>query len=186
MEKLFVYDLETTGVQFWKNGIHQMSGIIVIDGVQKEEFDFRVKPHEKAVIEQESLDIAGVTKEQVLGYPPMVLIKAKLDEILCRYVDKYDRKDKFHLMGFNNGPFDNPFLRAFFVQCGDKYFGSNFWSDSIDVMTLASNHFKHKRSEMENFKLRTVAKHLCVPFNEEEAHDALYDVRKTYECYLEL
>ena len=28
MNKLFFYDLETTGVKFWKNGIHQISGKI--------------------------------------------------------------------------------------------------------------------------------------------------------------
>lgn len=43
MEKLFFYDLETTGVKYWKNGIHQISGAIVIDGEVKERFNFRVK-----------------------------------------------------------------------------------------------------------------------------------------------
>lgn len=32
MEKLFFYDLETTGVKYWQNGVHQISGAIVIDG----------------------------------------------------------------------------------------------------------------------------------------------------------
>ena len=36
MEKLFFYDLETTGTKFWKNGIHQISGAIVIDGEIKD------------------------------------------------------------------------------------------------------------------------------------------------------
>ena len=35
MSKLFFYDLETTGVKHWKNGIHQISGRIVIDGELK-------------------------------------------------------------------------------------------------------------------------------------------------------
>jgi uncharacterized protein YprB with RNaseH-like and TPR domain len=29
--KILFFDLETTGVKFWKNGIHQISGIVDID-----------------------------------------------------------------------------------------------------------------------------------------------------------
>lgn len=34
--KLLFYDLETTGIKYWRNGIHQISGEIVIDGEVKE------------------------------------------------------------------------------------------------------------------------------------------------------
>ena len=44
MSKLFFYDLETTGTRYWKNGIHQISGAIMIDGEIKEKFNFKVKP----------------------------------------------------------------------------------------------------------------------------------------------
>ena len=53
--KLFFYDLETTGTNPGRNGIHQISGQIVIDGEVKEEFDFHVAPNPKAVIEKEAL-----------------------------------------------------------------------------------------------------------------------------------
>jgi DNA polymerase-3 subunit epsilon len=39
--KYFFFDLETTGTKYWKNGIHQISGLIEIDGEIKEKFDFR-------------------------------------------------------------------------------------------------------------------------------------------------
>lgn len=32
MSKLLFFDLETTGVKFWRNGIHQIGGIVDIDG----------------------------------------------------------------------------------------------------------------------------------------------------------
>ena len=51
MEKLFIFDIETTGVKYWKNGIHQISGIILIDGEVKEEFNFKVQPFKDALIE---------------------------------------------------------------------------------------------------------------------------------------
>lgn len=186
MEKLFIYDLETTGTRFWKNGIHQLSGMIRIDGEVKEKFNFKVRPYERALIEPEALAIAKVTKEQIMSYDPMAKVKAELTDIIDLYVSKYDRADKFHLMGYNNRGFDDPFLRAFWTQCNDKYFGSYFWSDSIDVMVLASNALKDHRATMQNFKLETVAKTLGIDFSSEEAHDALYDVEKTYEIYQKL
>lgn len=51
MEKLFVYDLETKGTLFWKHGIHQISGAIVINGEIKERFNFKVRPNEKAQLD---------------------------------------------------------------------------------------------------------------------------------------
>lgn len=69
--KVVFFDLETTGTLVNKHGIHQISGMIVIDGEVKETFDFKVQPNHKAEIVQEALDVAGVTKEQILSYPAM-------------------------------------------------------------------------------------------------------------------
>lgn len=69
--KIVFFDLETTGTLVNKHGIHQLSGEIVVDGEVKETFDFRVQPNPKAEILQEALDVAGVTKEQILTYPTM-------------------------------------------------------------------------------------------------------------------
>lgn len=40
--KVVFFDLETTGTLVNKHGIHQISGMIVIDGEVKETFDFKV------------------------------------------------------------------------------------------------------------------------------------------------
>ena len=44
MSKLLFFDLETTGVKFWRNGIHQIGGIVDIDGQEVERFDIRLAP----------------------------------------------------------------------------------------------------------------------------------------------
>lgn len=176
--KLFFLDLETTGVNPGRNGIHQMSGMIVIDGEIKEEFDIKVRPNPKAVIEKQALDVAGVTEEQVLSYPPMEQVyREKLIPMLDKYIDQFNKLDKFFIVGYNNAHFDNDFFRGFFLQNGDKYFGSYFWANCFDCMVLATPHLAAIRPQMENFKQGTVAKHLGINVDETRLHDALYDIR---------
>lgn len=177
--KLLFFDLETTGVNPGKNGIHQISGKIVIDGVEMESFDFHVQPNPKAIIEEEALKVANVTREQVMAYPPMAQVYDEFLAMLGKYVNKYDKKDKFFLVGYNNAAFDNQFLRGFFLQNGDKYFGSWFWSNSINVMVLASAYLVTRRPEMENFKLSTVAKTLGIEVTDDALHNAMYDIDLT-------
>ena len=181
--KLFFFDLETTGTNPGKHGIHQISGKIVIDGIVNETFDFKVQPNPKALIDDKALEVGGVTKEQILAYPPMGDVYHQLVGMLGKYVDKYDRKDKFFLAGYNNAAFDNSFFRGFFLQNGDDYFGSWFWSNSIDVMVLASQYLLDRRAEMENFKLSTVAKFLGIMVEDDHLHDAQYDIDLTKAVY---
>lgn len=177
--KLFFFDLETTGTNPGKHGIHQISGQIVIDGIVKESFDFHVQPNPKAIIEDEALAVAGVTREQIAQYPPMATVYAQLIAMLSKYVDKFNKKDKLFLVGYNNAAFDNQFLRGFFLQNADKYFGSWFWANTLDVMVLATNYLLDIRPDMDNFKLSTVAATLGVQVDGDSLHNALYDIELT-------
>lgn len=106
--KVVFFDLETTGTLVNKHGIHQLSGEIIIDGEVKETFDFRVQPNPQALIEQEALDVAGVTKEQILAYTPMGTVYKQFVDMLSKYVDRYNKQDKFFLAGYNNAHFGCP------------------------------------------------------------------------------
>ena len=177
MEKLLFYDLETTGTKYWRNGIHQLSGAVVIDGKVVETFNMHVQPNPACIIEQEALDVCGVTEEQIKAYPPMAGVYQHFVDMLGKYVDKFNKKDKFTLIGYNNAAFDNQMLRAWFVQNGDQYFGSWFWSNSLDVMVLASMTLLESRAAMVNFKQGSVAKFMGIPVADDELHDALYDIK---------
>lgn len=181
--KLLFFDVETTGVKHWKNGIHQISGFIDIKGEVKESFDFKVKPYPMAEIEPDALQVSGITKEHLDSYPPMETVYKQLVQILSRYVSKFNKQDKFHLVGYNNASFDNNFLRAFFVQNKDNYFGSWLWSSAIDVMVLAAEHLKEVRHEMVDFKLMTVAEQMGIEVDHSKLHDATYDIELTRDIY---
>lgn len=181
--KLFFFDLETTGVKFWRNGIHQISGEIVIDGIAQESFNFKTCPNPKCEIEDEALSVCNVTREQILQYPPMQEIYKQLVEMLAKYVDRYNRQDKFFLVGYNNASFDNQFLKAFFTQNNDNYFYSWFWVNSIDVMVMASHFLAERRHTMKDFKQETVAREFGIEIEQEKLHDAAYDIQLTREIY---
>lgn len=179
MSKLFFYDLETTGTNPGRHGIHQISGEIVIDGKTVETFDFKVQPNPKAQIEDAALAVGGVTREQIMAYPPMGQVYTQLVTMLAKYVNKYDKTDKFHLVGYNNRGFDDNFFRGFFLQNGDNYFGSWFWADSIDVLVLASTFLADRRADLPNFKLATVADFLGIDTTAGKLHDASFDIYVT-------
>jgi len=184
--KLFYFYLETTGVLHWRNGIHQIAGIIEVDGEIKETFNFKVRPNPAATIDDKALEVGGVTKEQVLAYEPMENVYKQLTQLLGKYVNKYDKSDKFYLVGFNNARFDDAFFKAFFVQNKDNYFNSWFWIESIDVMVLAAEKLRPIRKTMPNFKLSTVAKFMGIDVSEKKLHEASYDIELTYLIYQKL
>jgi DNA polymerase-3 subunit epsilon len=181
--KLFFFDLETTGLDNQKHAIHQISGKIIIDGVEKTKFNFKVKPFEGALIDATALKIGGVTEEQIMQYPSCHQNYVSLVTLIQKYVNRFDTGDKFHLVGYNNSSFDNQFLRSFFKVNKDDYFGSYFWSDSIDVMVLASNFLKHERHNIRDFKLKTVAQWLKIEVDAKRLHDAEYDIELTEKIF---
>ena len=184
--KILFFDLETTGIRYWRNGIHQISGEIIIDGESKETFNFHVCPNPKCDVDEEALKVCHVTREQIFSYPDMHEVYQQFVGLLSKYVDKYDRTDKFFLAGYNNSSFDNHFLKACFVQNGDDFFYSWFWVNSIDVMVMATQHLLEERHLMSDFKQETVARTLGISLDPEKLHDALYDIYLTREIYKRL
>ncbi|MDR0575630.1 MAG: 3'-5' exonuclease [Tannerella sp.] len=182
MKQMF-FDLETTGFDPEKNCIHQLSGIIVIDGKNECRFNFYVRPFPGAVIDPGALAVSGVTAEQIMSYPPPEEACMELVEMLDWYADKDNDKDRFFLVGYNNVSFDDRFFREFFRQNGGWDFKSRFWHNSIDVMVLASDYLAERRTEMDNFKLPTVARFLGIDVDDASLHNSVYDIFLTKAIY---
>ena len=179
----FFYDLETTGVLPYRHSIHRIAGCIEVDGKIVETFDIKTRPNPKAIIEQEALDIGKVTLDQVMSYLEMHDAYKTVVAMLAKYVDRYDKRDKMWLVGYNNRSFDDLFFRAWFEQNDDAFFGAWFWSASLDVLVLASQYLLDRRRSMLNFKLPTVARELGIPVDKDRLHEARYDVELTREIY---
>lgn len=182
MVKIF-YDVETTGTKPNKHSIHQLSGIVEVDGVIAEEFNYKVRPHPKAEITKEAMSVCGKTEKEILTYPEIGIVFAAFTNLLKKYVNPYEKTSKAWLIGFNNRSFDDLFLRMFFELNKNQYYNSWFWSDSIDVLCLASEYLMDRRTSMPSFKLKRVALELGLSVDENELHDALFDARITRDIY---
>lgn len=183
MVKIMYYDLETTGLDERQHGIHQFSGVLEIDGIIVEKWYYKVRPNPKAKLDPDALAIGHTTAEKVQDYEPMEKVYKRFITMMGKYVDKYDKSDKVFPCGYNSAGFDNRFLRAWFNQNGDSYFGSLFYGEELDVRVLAGQYFLHERHKMGNFKLIDVAKKLGIVVEEDRLHDALYDVELTRDVY---
>jgi len=184
MIKILPFDLETTGLDHKIHGVLQISGMIEIDGVVKEEFNFKCKPFKGQIITRGAMETIGLgadldqAKVIISGYDEPKDTHRKLVTLWGKYVDKFNKLDKYFPCGYNIATFDMPFLRAWFENCGDKYFGSWFNGIIIDPITTVNNLIVVGALELENRRLGTVHSHFFPDINL-RAHDAMEDIRAT-------
>lgn len=74
-------------------------------------------------------------------------------------------------------------LNTKFQQCGDKYFGSWFYPNCMDVYVMVTPFLMGVRNDMENFKLMTVARTMGIEIDENKLHDATYDIELTRDIF---
>lgn len=180
--KKFFYDVETTGLDYKRCSIHQLTAWVEIDGVIVEKLNLHMKPHTKATIEPEALAVSKVTLEEIQAYPEFEAQMTVLITMLRKYVNPYSKGDKMFMIGFKNASFDDDFLKKAFDLYKSKFF-FYFYASSIDVSCLAAQYLMNIRSSMPSFKLSRVAKTVGIHVEDENLHDANYDVFLTREVY---
>lgn len=190
MLKFCFIDTETTGTDFKRHGIHQVSLIIDVlheDGtlVTVEKRDFHVCPDPSLEIDDEALKISGVKREDLQLNDSEKIFHDKFVNILYKYKKKYDKRDKFYFVGYN-GRFDADMVNELFKRVGDPYFFGLFWYPIIDVAVLSLFPIVRQRPFMENFKLGTVCKEYGIQISDEGLHDAMYDIEITRDLFYKL
>ena len=182
-KKCFI-DTETTGIDRKLHDIFQLSGCIEdIDGTVLEEFDFKFRPFSLEHVEQSAFDKTGVTYEELENLPMTSWqAYAAFINVLSKHCNKFDKKDKMQFIAYN-AQFDSEFLREFFIKHEDNYFGSWFWSPQICALQLAASFLIDVRGALPNFQLATLCASAGFPWDESQAHNALYDIRQTRKLY---
>lgn len=183
IHKNIYIDLETGGLNSYINPVLQIAGLIEVGDEVKERFNFKCKPMEGQPMHPKALEVIGYTQEQILEgseFESPELVFKKFKKILESYVDKFDKSDKFYFYGYNT-TFDEQFLRKFWSNNGDTYYGSLFHFPSMDVAMFASEHLKDVRHHMKSFKLVDVAERILGDIDTSDAHDAMWDIETTYK-----
>lgn len=183
--KVIYIDVETTGIPFPQSGLVQLAGAIEIDGEVRRHFNFRMRPFPGDVVSDEALALNGLTLADLETYDEPATVFEQFVAMLGEYIDRYDRADKFHFVGYN-AQFDADHLRAWFEKNNDQFFGSWFWHPPVDVMALAAIVLMPNRAALDNFRLPTVATMLGLVVDEDKTHDALYDMHLTRELFHQL
>lgn len=176
--KIFWFDLETSGLDPVKNGWLTLAYKIEIDGVIVGEGKLWNNPVGKA-IDDSALAINKLKKEDIAGFSSPISNYAVLENLFDSFVDRYDPADKFYAGGYNVG-FDMGFLRQFFAEQGNKYFGAYFYFSFVDPSAVIP--FLRREGMFPDFpvkaKLTDVARYFGV-LDEAGAHDAEADISMT-------
>lgn len=178
MNKIIFIDTETGGVNPEKAALIQLSGIIRIDKKDVEKFNFYIKPFENSEVTEKALEVQGRTLEELKTdkYVEEKEVYKQFINLLDKYIDKYDRTDKFIVAGYNVR-FDVDILKAFFQRHGNNFLFSYLDSSMLDPLySIRLLQIAEVLPVLENNKIETWCKHFGI---ELKAHDSLEDIVAT-------
>ena len=178
MNKIIFIDTETGGVNPEKAALIQLSGIIRIDKKDVEKFNFYIKPFENSEVTEKALEVQGRTLEELKTdkYVEEKEVYKQFIKLLDKYIDKYDRTDKFIVAGYNVR-FDVDILKAFFQRHGNNFLFSYLDSSMLDPLySIRLLQIAEVLPVLENNKLETWCKHFGI---ELKTHDSLEDIEAT-------
>lgn len=169
-------DVETTGLSAIKNDMVQLAMIIEVDGKQVAEQKFHMQPFDYNAVDDKALLINNLKLEDIKKFPKPQETFEEVKKFLSKYVNKYEKMDKYHPAGYNVN-FDTEFIKHFFKKNGDTYYGSWFNYRAVDPMHILHTLDARGTLKLPDYKLVSVCKHFGIPL--EDAHDALCDIRAT-------
>ena len=163
-------DVETTGLNENKQDIIQLACIPIIDGVPQKPFNEFCQPINYKTIEQEALNIHGITVEQLRTFQT----PEQMIEKFIAYVESFGVK--FTIAGYNV-PFDKRFLSATFRKLNKtrEFFG--MFTIDVHCTFKRAKDIKTKIAS-KSLKLAALAELYGITIN---AHDALSDIQATIE-----
>jgi len=181
--KICWIDVETTGLDCKTDTIIELAALYE-NGKEKDVFHYYImpvsRPNDFNIIEEltgitwEYLEKNGISEAQAYG---------KFSDWLGSHINKYDKTDKAIFAAYN-ARFDNDFIRELFKRNYDNYFGSWFYSASLDIMVTAILCVRLGLIPVPaNFKNQTI----CESFGiEHKAHSAIEDIKASRQAELKM
>ena len=122
-------DVETTGLNEKKNDIIQLACIPIINNIPQKPFNEFCQPLNWETVEQEALDIHGITLEALKTFQSS-------QEMFSKFIDYISSFDvKFTIAGFNVA-FDKRFLSASFSKLSKNQDFSKLFTIDLHARTL--------------------------------------------------
>lgn len=177
-----VIDVETTGVDFTKNGLLELAVVIVayndLGELQPIKSDhWHIKPHKGAIINPEALAINGIDPEHPFRF---AIDESQALEELCEFVTtqvKHYECRRAVLVG-HNAHFDLNFIITAIKRCHIKNNPFHAFT-CFDTATLGG--LVYGKTVLAKI-LRTAN----ITFDKELAHSAAYDTEKTAELFCKI
>jgi len=186
MNKIFFIDTVTTGMNPERCSIYRIGGIYTEDAVEKERFEFRMRPFRNARINEQSLWITGETRSSLLVYKDESDAFRDFIAFLDDKVDIRNPRDKAYIAGFNAASMDVPFLREWFRRNGNERFRDYFHVQTMDIMNMSAFALLHERQGMPDFHLETVARSLQVTDRSGAVYDCVENARLSLGIFRKL
>ena len=182
MKQIWI-DVETTGLDCKIDSIIELAALYE-NGKEKSVFHTYILPATKKddfnIIEDllgitwEYLEQNGITEAEAYS---------EFEKWLGSHIDKYDKKDKAIFAAYN-AKFDTDFIREMFLRNYDNYFGSWFFSASMDIMSTAVLCVKLELMPVpENFKNSTTCKYFGIVH---KVHSAIEDIKASRQAELKM
>ncbi len=164
--RFVVYDLETTGVDPWRDEIVEIAAQAVEEGKPAgEPFYSLVRPMDRKYIPKEATEVHGITWADVEDAPT---VKEVLEQFLP-YVEGAT------VVGHNIREFDNRFIDR---EMG-RHFQRGFHNPCVDTLELARRLLREESHSLEHLMSR-------LGLGEEQEHRAATDVEQTHVLFRRL
>lgn len=180
IEKKFLYlDCETTGLDADKHGVIQVACIVtkgenIISAKEVDRLNLRFNPISIGCeVSKEALEVNGIKKKEIKTFPTDSF--KKLIKFFEKHINKYDKEDKFVVIG-QNVKFDVEMLHGWARRENFDFMGSFVDWRVIDTLSIARLESSLGKINPENFQLATLCKEYGI---EEPDHDAMDDITAT-------
>ena len=174
---LVIFDFETTGLDTTKCQPYEIAAKIYnersLEPIPNAEFVMLCRPSKDCTIEEESLKITGVKREDIEKASPIEIVYPKFIEWLLKYNPEQSKWTAPIACGHNINRFDILIHRNMMLKFGKKYKYSFNEMHTIDLMDLARLFFSNT-NEITAYNLNALRQFFGIPT--EGAHRALKDV----------